>query len=70
MVGYRANYAASVHGKTREALRGEQRPRKGAGNYWEPDAESEFLKKGFERDGKNEIEQMIKEAYKVKNANR
>ncbi len=68
--GYRATYALSVHSKTSEILRGQPRPRAGAGNYWNPDAESEFLLKGFERDGKEEIEYIIKEAYKVKNANR
>lgn len=60
-VGYTANYAAAVHGM-RGKLKGQPRADfgstsegvafgggTGVGNYWDPDAEPEFLRKGFEQ---------------------
>lgn len=35
------------------------------GNFWDPDAEPQFLRKGFERDGAEEIQQIIKRSYKL-----
>lgn len=37
----------------------------GVGNYWDPNAEPGFLTKGFERDGKSEIEAVIKRSYRI-----
>jgi len=76
-VGYTAAYAAAVHGMSGK-LKGQPREHfgktragkefgggTGKGNYWDPDAEPEFLTKGFERDGLNEIKAIIKQGYKV-----
>jgi len=51
-VGYTAAYAAYVHDG-------------GEKNWQKPGSESEFLRKGFERDGKEAIQQIIKRSYKV-----
>lgn len=51
-VGYTAEYAKYVHDG-------------GEKNWQKPGAEDEFLKKGFERDGKEDIEQIIKRNYKL-----
>lgn len=62
-VGYTANYAAAVNAATGK-LKG--KPRSGGdGNYWDPSGEPDFLWKGFERDGLNEIKAIIREGYKV-----
>jgi hypothetical protein len=45
-VGYTAHYAAAVHEATGK-LKGKPRPRN-RGNYWDPNAEPQFLEKGFE----------------------
>lgn len=45
-VGYTAEYAAAVHGKP-GTMKGEERAN-GNGEYWDPNAEPEFLKKGFD----------------------
>lgn len=46
-IGYTAAYAGSVH-DAEGTLKG--RPREnGNGDYWDPNAEPEFLKKGFEQ---------------------
>lgn len=51
-VGYTAAYAQFVHDG-------------GEKNWQKTGAESEFLRKGFERDGKEDIEQIIKRNYKL-----
>lgn len=58
--GYTAAYAAAVHG-AKGTLLGTNTPRStpGTGNYWDPDAEPEFLTKGFERDGLGAIKKAI-----------
>lgn len=69
--GYTANYAAAVHGASGK-LKGQPRAHFGKtkagqefgggtqkGNYWDPNAEPEFLTKGFERDGLAKIKQVI-----------
>lgn len=76
-VGYTANYAAAVHAMSGK-LKGQPRSDfgttragvsfgggTGKGRYWDPDAEPGFLRKGFERDGKDEIEQRIIEVMKL-----
>lgn len=62
-VGYTASYAAAVNAASGK-LKGKPRP-DGGGNYWDPDAEPDFLRKGFERDGLNEIKAIIRQGYKV-----
>lgn len=37
----------------------------GKGNYWDPDAEPEFLKKAFERDGRADIQATFKRYMKL-----
>jgi hypothetical protein len=50
----------------RQAERKKPRPATARkGNYWDPDGEPDFLRKGFERDGLNEIKAIIKQGYKV-----
>lgn len=69
--GYTAAYAAAVHGASGK-LKGQPRGHFGktragqefgggtqVGNYWDPDAEPEFLTKGFERDGIEAIKATI-----------
>ncbi len=62
-VGYTANYAAAVNA-AKGKLKGKPRP-DGSGNYWDPNGEPDFLRKGFERDGLNEIKAIIRQGYKV-----
>lgn len=76
VVGYTADYAIYVH-EASGKLKGEPRSsvdsfstRDGrtafssnSGNFWDPDAEPQFLTKGFERDGLPEIEAHIKRRY-------
>lgn len=62
-VGYVANYAAAVNAAPGK-LKGKPRP-DGSGNYWDPNGEPDFLRKGFERDGLEEIKAIIKKGYKV-----
>lgn len=65
MAGYTANYASAVHWASGK-LKGKKRTRKGASNnYWDPSGEPEFLKKGFEVEGKAEIQAAIKRGMKV-----
>lgn len=69
--GYTAAYAAAVHGMSGK-LKGQPRAHfgktragqefgggTGNGNYWDPNAEPQFLTKGFERDGLDKIRQVI-----------
>lgn len=76
-VGYTANYAAAVNsmpgtlkgqprkhfGVTREGV--EFGGGTGVGKYWDPNGEPDFLRKGFERDGKKDIESAIKRGMKL-----
>lgn len=75
--GYTAAYAASVHGASGK-LKGIPRAHfgktkagvefgggTGVGNFWDPNAEPEFLFKGFERDGFEKIRQVIIAGMKV-----
>ncbi|KGB00011.1 putative gp14 [Enterobacteriaceae bacterium ATCC 29904] len=62
-VGYTANYAAAVNA-AKGKLKGKPRLG-GSGNYWDPNGEPGFLRKGFERDGLNEIKAIIRQGYKV-----
>ena len=64
-VGYTAEYAFFVH-EAKGVLLGAGVSRgKGRGNVWDPGAEPQFLRKGFERDGAAEIQQIIKRSYKL-----
>lgn len=77
VVGYTADYAAYVH-EASGKLKGEPRSsvasfsaRDGRtgfasnkGSFWDPDAEPQFLTKGFERDGLGEIKAHIRQRYK------
>jgi len=60
-VGYTANYAAAVH-EASGVLKGEPRIN-GNGNYWDPEADPQFLSKGFE-DIKSVIPSLLKRSYK------
>lgn len=75
--GYTAAYAAAVHGMSGK-LKGQPRADfgktragqsfgggTGVGNYWDPQAEPEFLTKGFERDGLQAIRMVIKKSLSV-----
>ena len=64
-IGYTANYAAFVHNAAGTLL-GTNTPRSsGGGNAWDPGAEPEFLKKGFQRDGAAEIQLIISRSYNL-----
>lgn len=64
-VGYTADYALYVH-EAPGALLGTNTPRgKNRGNVWSPDAEPQFLVKGFERDGAQEIQRILATEYKI-----
>jgi len=62
-VGYTASYASRVNA-AEGTLKGKPRP-DGSGNYWDPDAEPDFLRKGFERDGIDDIRSTIRRGYKL-----
>ena len=62
-VGYTVSYAARVNAAG-GTLKGKPRP-DGSGNYWDPDAEPDFQRKGFERDGIADIKATIKRGYKL-----
>ena len=63
-IGYTAKYAAAVHEKP-GTLRGAgvMRP-SGRGNYWDPDAEPQFLRKAGD-DNLSEIDQAVERAMKL-----
>jgi hypothetical protein len=64
-VGYTANYATFVN-NARGILLGKPRTgKKSKGNYWSPHAEPDFIKKGFERDGREAIQRIIRESYRI-----
>lgn len=62
-VGYAANYAQYVN-DAKGTLKGKPRP-KNQGVYWGPDGEPDFLRKGFERDGIDDIKEVIKRGYSI-----
>ncbi|WP_414163861.1 hypothetical protein ACMGGS_18615 [Superficieibacter sp. BNK-5] len=62
-VGYTVSYASRVNA-AEGTLKGKPRP-DGSGNYWDPDAEPDFLRKGFERDGIDDIRSTIRRGYKL-----
>jgi hypothetical protein len=61
-VGYTAAYAAAVH-EAPGTLKGQPRE-SGGGDYWDPNAEPGFLKKGFE-EVKPAIPAILKQHYRV-----
>lgn len=61
-IGYTAAYAAAVHDMP-GTLMGEDRAN-GNGKYWSPNAEPEFLEKGFEAIEPS-IPAILKEVYRV-----
>ncbi len=65
-VGYTANYALYVH-QAPGTLLGTGTPRgKGSrGNVWDTGAEPQFLRKGFERDGADEIQRILAAEYRL-----
>lgn len=75
--GYTAAYASAVHsmsGKLKGKPRGDFGKTKdgqsfgggtGVGNYWDPNAEPEFLVKGFERDGLQAIRMILKKGMSI-----
>lgn len=65
ITGYLADYALAVHNKP-GTLKGKPRAN-GNGLYWSPDAHPKWLYIAFEQEARAEIEQIIKNAYKVKN---
>lgn len=65
-IGFTANYAAAVHatpGKLRGQPRDPNSPSRG--DFWDPDAEPEFLTKAVERDGYREIQATLKKHMKL-----
>lgn len=63
-IGYTAKYAAAVHEKP-GTLRGKGIMRSsGRGNYWDPDAEPQFLSKAGD-DNLSEIDQAVERAMKL-----
>ena len=62
-VGYAANYAQYVN-DAKGTLKGKPRPGN-RGVYWGPDGEPDFLRKGFERDGIDDIKEVIKRGYSI-----
>lgn len=65
-IGYTANYAAAVHAMP-GTLRGQPRDQKnpGRGDFWDPDAEPEFLTKAIERDGYRDIQATLRKHMKL-----
>lgn len=65
-VGFTAAYAAAVNA-AKGTLLGTNTPRSPAalGKVWGPDGEPDFLRKGFERDGKADIEAAVRRGMKL-----
>lgn len=65
-VGYTAAYAAAVNA-AKGTLLGTETPRYPAtlGNVWDPGAEPDFLRKGFEEKGADAIKAAIKRGMKL-----
>lgn len=61
-VGYTARYAKWVH-ESAGKMKGQKR-KGGAGDYWDPNAEPEFLKKAFEQN-MDAIWQIVVRGYRV-----
>lgn len=65
-LGYGANYAEYVHNAPGTLLgAGADRYPTRLGTVWGPNAEPEFLTKAFERDGRSDIEALIRESYRI-----
>lgn len=70
MLGYTAAYAAAVHDKKGTTV-GKNVPRDrnnpSRGNFWDPDAEPEFLAKAFEEpDARADIDAVVERYMKLK----
>lgn len=65
-IGYTANYAAAVHAM-QGTLRGQPRDpnNPSRGDFWDPDAEPEFLIKAIERDGYRDIQATLRKHMKL-----
>src|SRR5690606_41963135 len=65
-LGFTANYAAAVHVMP-GTLKGQPRhpTDPSRGDFWDPDAEPEFLTKAFERDGRADINATFKRYMKL-----
>jgi len=68
-IGYTAAYAAAVH-DAKGTLKGTNTPRSTSdpsrGNFWDPDAEPEFLRKAFEdSDARAAIDAIVKRGMKI-----
>jgi hypothetical protein len=65
-LAYTAEYAAAVNA-AKGTLKGTNTPRSPAtlGVYWAPDGEPDFLRKGFERDGAEDIKAAIERGMKL-----
>ena len=66
-VGYTANYARYVS-ESSGKLKGQARQKRNGrsqGNYWDPNGEPDFLRKGFERDGIQQIKEIILNGLKL-----
>lgn len=65
-IGYTANYAAAVHAMP-GTLRGQPRDQNNPvrGDFWDPDAEPEFLTKAIERDGYRDIQATLRKHMKL-----
>lgn len=65
-LGFTANYAAAVHAMP-GTLKGQPRDPNdpSRGDFWDPDAEPEFLTKAFERDGRADINATFKRYMKL-----
>lgn len=61
-LGFTAAYAAEVH-ESSGILKGQPRTT-GRGNYWDPDAEPEFLAKGFDRNN-TEFDKIVARGMKL-----
>lgn len=62
-IGYAANYSQYVNDASGKLVH-TQRP-DGNGYYWDPAGEPDFLRKGFERDGLEDIKATIERGYKI-----
>lgn len=65
-LGFTANYAAAVHAMP-GTLKGQPRDPNdpSRGDFWDPDAEPEFLTKAFERDGYRDIQATLRKHMKL-----
>lgn len=65
-IGFTANYAAAVHAMP-GTMRGQPRDPNdpSRGDFWDPDAEPEFLTKAIERDGYRDIQATLRKHMKL-----